>query len=333
MWQTLRRLRAALGVWGWLGVVLFALMFWIIVVEDAKLAVSNAGAIMRVATLLVLGLVAAGMHWGTYSRSVETTPYQQVLKPLLESREEYCLLLRPFGSDGEVLVTYQPRGAKQPRWRYTPAGLVTSTQTLEQVVAAAAREALGVRAYAMVDTDLTLAPPGPVYLRAPHSEWKIPAGELIRRAHTIAVLLPPQQSLRAAMEWELQEIVRQQRQSRVVIVLPPLHRRRYDHAQARAQAAVLLAALEGAPGGLDRIPSRLVDAYLARLPERALVIKAAADGSVVPWVVEGGGRRAKVGSRAYADALGEAITANEREWAGRGFRARYGLGARPKSAG
>jgi hypothetical protein len=331
MRQTLRRLAAALGVWGWLGVVLFALMFWTIVVEDAELGVDSAGAIMRVATLLVLGLVAAGMQWGTYSRSVETTPYSQVLKPLLESREEFCLLLRPFGSDGEVLVMYEPLRAKPQRWRFTPAGLVTPTLTLEQVVATAARSALGVRAYAMVDTDLTLAPPGPVYLRAPHAEWKIPAGELIRRAHTIAVLLPPQQSLRASMEWELQEIVRRQRQSRVVIVLPPLHRRRYDHARARTQAALLLAALEGAPGGLDRVPSRLVDAHLAAIPERVLVIKATADGSIQPWVVEGGGRRAKVGSRAYVDALSEAIKANEQEWAGLGFRARYGQGARPRS--
>ena len=327
MGQTWRRLMGNVGVWGWLGLGFLALGFWVIVVERTPLQVNSSGSLLRISGLVLGGLLLSALKWGTYTPSVETTPYARVLPGLLASREEFCLLLRPFGSDGEVTLTYEPLMGKIPKWRFTMVGSITPTLTMEQVIAAAARGALGVHAYAMVDADLLLAPPGPVYLRAPYSEWKSPAGDLIRRAHTIVVILPPGQTLRASMQWEVGEIVRRQRQSRVVVVLPPVHKREYDHPLARRQAGVLLAALTGSS-------SRLVDGPAAEsllqqhVPEKALVIKLGAGGEVRAWSVDGGGRRGRVGARAYVDAIREAIDANEQEWRGWGFRARYGVRAR-----
>jgi hypothetical protein len=184
-------------------------------------------------------------------------------------------------------------------------------------------------AYAIVDQNRTLAPPGPIYLRSPNAEWQKPASALIRRAHTIAILLPPGQDLRRALEWELQEIIRLHRQTRVIIVLPPSDRREYDHAKCRRQAGVLLAALEGPPSGFRNVSAQRVEHYLAEIPEKALVVKVLKNGGALFWYSEPR-RWRRIASDTYTGALEEALDANEEEFAGRGFSARYGQpGPRP----
>jgi hypothetical protein len=256
MGLVLRRFWRTIGWWGVVGLVFTVLVLLLIgsgdIVWDGKLV-----NVLRPVLLLMVSLAVAAKVWGRYARSVDTTPYRQVLRPLLASREEFCLLLRPFGSDGEVIVPHLRVG----KFRLAPLGTVTATMTMEQIVAQAARRRLGMAAYAMVDQDRTLAPPGPVYLRSPHSEWKEPAAALIRRAHTIAVLLPPGQNLRAALEWELKEIIRHRRQSRVVIVLPPSDRQEYDHPDRPSTGLC--------PAGRARRPP-IRDPERARRPDPAL---------------------------------------------------------------
>jgi len=323
-------LRRLWRTFGWLGVVGLAFAMLVLVLLATRSLTWDSKLIntLRPVLLLIVGLGVAGATWGYYAKSVETAPYRQVLDPLLASREEFCLLLRPFGSDGEVIVPFV-RGRPTDKLRFVPLGTVTPTMTLEQVVSRVARKHLGMAAYAMVDQDRTLAPPGPIYMRSPHSEWKKPASALIRRAHTIAILLPPGQDLRDALEWELQEIIRLRRQSRVIIVLPPSDRREYDHAKTRRQAGVLLAALEGLPSGLRNVSTQRVEHYLTQLPEQALVVKVCKDNGALFWYSEPR-RWRKVASDTYTGALEEALDANEQEFAGRGFSARYGQpGPRP----
>ena len=315
MGQTVRRILRTLGFWGVLG-----LMFVALAVACALFSTGlESGVVTRVVTLMVAGLGASARQWGTYQRSVETDHYTQVLPDLMASRDEFCLLLRPFGSDGEVLLRDRPDGwLAQRDW----VGTVRPTMTLEQVVAGAVRATLGVRSYAIVDQGLQLAPPGPVYLRASDQQWQRPAGELIRRAHTIAILLPPNQGLRRALEWELQQIVHRHRASRVVIVLPPFDRRRYDYSAARRQACVLLAALEGPPVTFAEVSTFRVEELLEQMPENVLVAKRCENGEVSWWMSERGPGR--VGSRVYADCLRQAVAENEQEVVGLGFAARYG---------
>ena len=167
--------------------------------------------------------------WGRYKRSARTKPYQEVLDPLVRSDEEYCLILRPFGSDGEIVLPHAGPGAA----------------TIEQVVARAARKTLRLRTYAIVDQDRRLAPPGPTYLRAPHDEWQIAALTLIRRAHSVVLILPPGQEIRSSFKWEISQLVEHGLQSRVIIVLPPDRLYPDDYPQALRQARVLVGALEG----------------------------------------------------------------------------------------
>lgn len=320
MGQVLRRFWRTIGWFGALGLA-FSILVLVLLGTGGLIWDSTVINILRPVLLLLVGLAVAAATWGYYAKSVETTPYQRVLSRLLASREEFCLILRPFGSDGEVFVPFL-RGTTG-KFRFVPMGSVTPTMTLEQVVARSTQRQLGMASYAMVDQDRTLAPPGPIYLRAPHSEWKKPAAALIRRAHTIAILLPPGQSLRAAMEWELQEIIRLRRQSRVLIVLPPADRREYNHARARRQAGVLLAALEGLPSGIQNVPKARIEHYLSELPDRVMVVKVRQDGGASFWYGEQR-RWRKIATETYTAALGEALDANEAEFAGRGFAARYG---------
>jgi hypothetical protein len=325
MGQPLRRLIRSLGVAGSVGLILAVLAFALVV----RGGVSGSGtgtagsSILRVVLLLIAGLVLLGFQWGVYESPVHTRHYREVLDPLLASTEEFVVVLRPFGSDGEVLLPWQKvTPGRAPRWYLTPVGTVTPTVTLEQVVAAAARSSLGVRAFALVDQTKDLAPPGPVYLRAGMDEWQIAAGDLIRRAHTIAVILPPGQPLRESMEWEIAEIIRTGRGSRVVVVLPPPDRERHDHPAQRDQAALLLAALATGTSRLTQVPAVSIAESLDRLPETVTVIKVVEGGGVLTWYIEGR-RRARVTSRLYVESLGEAIQANEHEVQHLGFRARY----------
>jgi hypothetical protein len=308
---------------GWFGLFVLAFSIVVLVLLGSGNLIWNSTLIgdLRPVVLLIVGLGVTAAVWGTYEKSVDTNPYRRVLDPLLASREEFVLLLRPFGSDGEVFVRYVRGGSG--KLRFVPLGNVTPTLTLEQVVAAAARRQLGISAYAMVDQGETLAAPGPIYLRAPHSEWKIPASALIRRAHTIAILLPPGQELRRALEWELQEIIRWRRQSRVLIVLPPSDRREYGHAELRRQAGILMAALEGLPSGIANVPKDRVEHYLKEIPDDVLVVKLRSDGGALFWYSDRR-RWRKVASDTYASSLAEALAANEKEFKGQGFSARYG---------
>lgn len=263
-------------------------------------------------TALFLTLAGVG-----YRRSARTRVYNDVLWQLVSSQEEYCLILRPFGSDGEVVLPYK----------------LFRTATLEQVIARAARRAIGIRTFAMVDQDRKLAPPGPVYLRSPHDEWHIPAKALIRRAHTIVLVIPPGQGLRASFAWEIEQITQLNAQTRVIIVLPPadVHVQAYQH--AREQACVLMAAFEGFAGSLDDVDSFKAHHWELVLPDEVLLVKfCQAVNELRPtarwWRVlrqpkRMAARRRLIGVRTYSGALSEAFTIAEKELAGLDFTRRY----------
>jgi hypothetical protein len=316
----LRRFRRSFGWFGGLGLA-FAILILVLLAGGGLVWDSRTINVLRPVLLLVVGLGVVAWTWGHYQKSVETTPYRQVLGPLLASQQEFCLLLRPFGSDGEVIVPFLPGG--KSRFQVVPIGTVTATLTLEQVVARAARHRLKLPAYAVVDQKRTLAPPGPIYLRCANSEWQQAVTALLRRAHTIVILLPPGQDLRRAVEWEVSEILRLGRQSRVLIVLPPSDRQEYQHATLRRQAAVLLAAMSTRTSSFKTVPSAEINHYLNELPKDVLAIKVGRNDAAQYWYAEPR-RWRRVASNTYASALEDALDANEKEFDGRDFSARYG---------
>ncbi|MFI5492599.1 hypothetical protein [Actinoplanes sp. NPDC051859] len=310
------RLWSTLG-WGIVGllIVLAALSFllW---------AEADYGFLVLPASLLLTGIAAVAVRWGRYERSAHTAACSEALPGLLASREEFTLLLRPFGSDGETVVR-DSRGKRV----FSFAGM-SPTATLEQIVARVVRAETGMRTVALVDPDRALAPPGPDYLRAPHDGWQPSILGLIRRAHSIVLVLHPGQDLRASFGWEIEQINLHQLQSRIVIVLPPADRDPAGYQQARYQACVIVAALEGFAGTIDDVDPLNVLQWESGLPDRVQVIKiswppTAHRMQVLHWASIPPKKRSVVGAFTYAQCLGPALAIGVRDLDGISFAQRY----------
>jgi hypothetical protein len=272
-----------------------------------------------IASLIVI--IAIAVSWGRYKRSMRTKHYQEIVDPLVASREEYCLILRPFGSDGEIVIPHSAPGAS----------------TIEQVIARAVRRSLRLKTYAIVDQDRRLAPPGPIYLRAPHDKWQHAAQTLIRRAHSIVLILSPGQDIRSSFKWEIEELTRHELQSRVVIVLPPDRLYSDDYPQAFQYACVVVDALQGFAGSVDDVdPLRVLD-FKRKITGRTHLLKYCrssffAESKLFTWDFdsfrESTPRALKwvrwgLWIKFYNRALAEAFGTTERELSKLGFAARY----------
>jgi hypothetical protein len=220
--------------------------------------------------IVVIALVAVGRLVDIARRhpvTVLTKRHKKILPALLPSCEEYCLLLRPFGYDGEILLPDLPpaRLLDAPWWRRPGQPLLSRAKPVEHVIADVARGVSGRRAhttFAIADQRMLLAPPGPTYLRARDDEWLDVAYRMISRAHTIVLLLPPDQPLDGGFAQELQIIEGLGRQSRVVIVLPePGKLDRRGSCSAWHRACVLLALLRPASCRQSNIFERGAQGY------------------------------------------------------------------------
>jgi hypothetical protein len=188
--------------------------------------------------LAIVAITGAIMAATNYERSSHTISYEDILLPLVQSECEYCLVLRPFGRDGQVIIP-QANHKGRVGLRFTS---FTKNITMEQLVATAARKSLDIETYGIVDQDVLFAPPGVTFIRASNDEWRTVVQRLIRRAHTIVLILHPSQEIRGGFAWEIEQIVRYGMQSRVIIALPPSDND--GHQDALAQACVIFALLD-----------------------------------------------------------------------------------------
>lgn len=225
---------------------------------------SGAGGVLGMAlSALVMIVVGAAQ----YPRSAGTPSHEQVVFGLLRARKKYCLILRPFGQDAEIVL---PRtGAK----RRTGGGPFTRNLTMEQLVTRAARTVLDMDTYGIVDQRTMFAPPGPILMRAADDIWQEVAQRLISRAHVIVLILPPDRDFGDGFVWEIEQIRQAGVTSRVVIVLPPCDQDSEAYEAALRRACVLLALLDGE---LDHFK---VHEYELMLPSGTLVIRSTADGA------------------------------------------------------
>lgn len=326
MRQSWRRLRRTFG---WLGmtnlVIAIPVLAYLAINGFGGLSPSAWNVFRPVYGTLVLLTVTAGA-WGRYQRSAKITDQSEVVPQLVTSRTEFALLLRPFGSDGEELVPQTPGRWQRILW-------AAPWMTIEQVVTTSVRDVLGMDTYAMVDTDQVLAPPGPVYVRTSHTQWRAPVRALIRRAHTIVLMLPPGQGLRPALEWEIAEIVAARRQSRVVLVLPPTQRAEDIDGLYRQAGAVLMALTRRRP--LGSVTQAESDTGAAPLPPDTLLVGLRRDGpghTPSPWYREpdpkqrpsATGRPHLIATaEIYHDALSKELQAQVADWSTTPFDRRY----------
>jgi hypothetical protein len=322
-----RRIRRAIG-WGGLCYVVLAVVCIVALLSHA-LPVSNVEA-WRLILLPAAGLAVLGYRMRGYQKPQVTRSYQEVLTPLLASAEEFCLVLRPFGQDGETFLRKYRRSKRDIR--HVDQFPYADILTMEQVIARSARQALRLDTYALVDQNRKLAPPGPVYVRAPDESWQEAVLALVQRAHSIILWLAPGQDLRASFHWEVEQIVQARRQFRTIIVLPPPDQQADAYQQAVNQATVLLAAMESDTGKLADADPVYVRHYQDMLADNTLMAKfeAAEGGSgavLRRWYATGRrkwwGGKMPLDVSAYEKGLVFLITRTEGELAGQPFTARY----------
>ncbi|HEX8866485.1 MAG TPA: hypothetical protein VF821_12590 [Lentzea sp.] len=243
---------------------------------SVPLLLAGGSATVFPSTMIVLGglwtsLFAVGVSQAMAAKRAHVAPQrteqaQDVLRRL--KNDDYCVLLRPFDHEGKTVM---------PRKTWT--GVLSRVRTLEQVLAQAVTATFGLRTYAIVDQRIDFAPPGPVYLRAAHEEWKQVALTLLGGAKVIVVLLPEgpdDPEIREGFGWELEQVAAWGLQARVLVVLPPL---RQGADVARLQACEVLAVLEGSPNPL------VVDHYRDVMPRSTVLVKAwQGDGLVSPTI-------------------------------------------------
>jgi hypothetical protein len=256
----------------------------------------GAGGILGMA-LAAVAMITVGAT--RYPRSAGTVGHERVVPALLESGKPYCLMLRPFGQDAEIVL---PKIMRKGR---TSNGPFTRNVTMEQVVTAAARSALDLSTYGIVDQHTTFAPPGPTLVRAADTEWRAVAGRLIRNAHVIVLILPPDREFGDGFVWEVEWIRKCQAASRVVVVLPPADQDPEAHQAALHRSSVLLALLDGT---FDQFRAH---EYELMLPDTTLVIRST-EGGAKWWQLKeqppehtftGRTRKTVVADRTYADVL------------------------------
>ncbi|MFE4693976.1 hypothetical protein ACFRH6_28515 [Streptomyces sp. NPDC056749] len=227
----LLRLWRNIGCFGFLNLGLLLLV--------ALLVAEGGPVVLGSCVFLLFAIGALRMVWLVrFTLRVRIKETGDIVPELVASGARYCLILRPFGSAGHIIVR-SGRG----RWAVTLAGMKV-TSTMEQVVSRAWSDACACEAYAVVDPSLALAPGSLVYMRAEHTAWKEPVEQLIDAAHSIVLILPPRQEIRTSTWWEVRKIVELQRLERLTVVLPPYDVRRSGYAQARGELCKLLAVLE-----------------------------------------------------------------------------------------
>jgi len=303
------------GVFSLVVVVLLLYLAWILFQLHQSSGLSfNPLRVVEPLIIAATVLVPIMVRWGRYQRSASTRLCSEVVAPLVASVEEFCLILRPFGSDGEIVLPHRMYGAS----------------TIEQVIARSARNVAGLTTYAIVDQKRRLAPPGPVFVRAAGDEWQEAVSTLIRRAHSIVLILPPGQEIRKSFRWEIDQITQRGLQSRVIILLPPDQLYQNDFPECFQHACIVAAALEGFAGSIDDVDSMKVHDLEVSINARAHLLKYVRSsvhqqGTLASWIPKR--RRRWRGSMFYAGfyykSLIAAFRSTERELSGLGFLARY----------
>jgi hypothetical protein len=260
-----------------------------------------------------------------HPRSVKGREYHEVLSGILGSNDEYCLILRPFGYDGRTRLSYGYRPWLAPR-------ALWFNRYLEQAVVRSARKSCGLTTYALVDSRSELAPPGPVPVRASMDRWQFCTGELIDNAHSVVIVLPPDQEFRDGFKWEVSQLSVRCMQKRSMIVIPPLPRESAKYQACAEQAAMILATFETFAGEVDEIDPLLVLHWERELMQlHTLVVEIEADGLLDPattfsvhlWYPTRRASPGRVGARFYESSLAGIFSRIDRELKKVPFERRY----------
>jgi len=264
-----RRVWKSVGVWGLLMILTIVIPIYVWVFRSAH---ADPTTVIILVILFGVELVQFTRKLRGYQRPRATESYNDIGPSLLNSTEEFCLVLRPFGADGETLLRQYEFTVTGKARLATRKDFAVENLTIEQVFASAAQEAVQQKLYTLVDQDRRLAPPGMVYMRARNDDWRDAVLALVQRAYAVILWLPPGQEIRSSLSWEIEQIVRAGLQTRTIIVLPPPNEKA-TYQRGIQQAAILLAAMETAAGKTEQADPLRVQHYVSLLGDRTLTMK------------------------------------------------------------
>jgi hypothetical protein len=220
--------------------------------------------------VFLVGLVRFIYQMRGYQRLEATKSYGDIDSPLRDSAEEFGLVLRPFGADGETFLRQVEM--KKGKNRLSSDLIFSGNLTMEQVFAEAAQKGAKQKVYALVDQSRKLAPPGPVYMQVADAGWQDAISKLMMRAYVVFLWLPAGQEVRESLNWEIEQIVQAGLQKRTIIVMPS-PRDKAAHQRAVKQAARLLAAMETVDGKAEQADPLRVQHYEGMLGDRVITMK------------------------------------------------------------
>jgi hypothetical protein len=130
-----RRIWRALGVLGLISVILLAIAIFGLTVDPSTLTSNPEGSVVF-GGVVILAVTRLISQLRGYQRPQATKSYTSVVPGLLNSTEEFCLVLRPFGGDGEVFLR-QYKTTRDGKKRIPLRLPVADLRTMEQVLAVA----------------------------------------------------------------------------------------------------------------------------------------------------------------------------------------------------
>lgn len=263
----IKRVWNSVGIWGALIIITALVEIYVLIFRPSS---DGPGVSLITIPVFVAGLVRFTSQMRGYRRLQATKSYDDIGKPLRDSAEEFGLVLRPFGADGETFLRqYETtrKGKKRLKTETFSANL-----TMEQVFAVSAQKAVKQKVYALVDPGRKLAPPGPVYVKVDPAEWESAVGNLVQRAYVVFIWLPAGQDVRPGLSTEVEQIVQAGLQKRTIIVLPSPDKKA-AHQRAVEQAARLLAAMETAEGKVEQADPLRRQHYEGLLGDRAITMR------------------------------------------------------------
>jgi hypothetical protein len=272
----LKRAWNSVGVWGTLMALAALVEIYQLIFRPSP---NGPGVSLITIPVFLVSLVRFVSGMRGYQRLEATKSYDELDLSLRYSTEEFGLILRPFGADGETFLRQYETTRKGTK-RLSSGLLFSENLTMEQVLAEAVRKAAQQKVYALVDQHRELAPPGPVYVRVPNADWQEAIRKLMKRAYAIFLWLPAGQEVRDGLSWEIEQIVQAGLQKRTIILMPPPNNKA-AHQRAVKDAALLLAAMETATGKMTEADPLRVQYYQGMLGDRATTMKfvAAEDGT------------------------------------------------------
>jgi hypothetical protein len=264
----IKRAWNSVGVWGTLMILAALVDIYELIFRPSP---DGPGVSLITIPVFLAGLVRFASRMRGYQKLEATRSYDDIGPQLRDSTEEFGLVLRPFGADGETFLR-QYETTRKGKKRLTPGMTFSENLTMEQVFAGAAQKAVQQKVYALVDQRRQLAPPGPVYVRVPNADWQDAISTLTKRAYVVYLWLPAGQEVRESLNWEIEQIVQAGLQKRTIIVMPPPNNK-VAHQRAVKQAALLLAAMETVTGRADQADPLRVQHYEGMLGDRATTMK------------------------------------------------------------